>query len=142
MISLIAIFLNPLVKNIKNISYLTTQSTYLETDDFYDQSINFTKNPKNIIFLYLEQFERTYMNEEIFPGLTPNLKRLEKDAISFTNISSPYATNWTIAGMVASQCGIPLLTPIASENSMVGMDKFLSFSNMHGRYSLKQFLQS
>ena len=69
MISLIAIFLNPLVKNIKNISYLTTQSTYLETDDFYDQSINFTKNPKNIIFLYLEQFERTYMNEEIFPGL-------------------------------------------------------------------------
>lgn len=132
LISLIAIFLNPLVKNIKNISYLTTQSTYLETDDFYDQSINFTKNPKNIIFLYLEQFERTYMNEEIFPGLTPNLKRLEKDAISFTNISSPYATNWTIAGMAASQCGIPLLTPIASENSMVGMDKFLSSATCMG----------
>ena len=69
--------------------------------------------------------ERTYLDEDIFPGLTPNLKRLEQSSLSFTNIDSPRATNWTIAGMAASQCIVPLLTPVASENSMSGVDKFI-----------------
>ena len=127
-----ALSLNPLLKDIKNIIFSSSLNKSSEMNHFYNQPITFTKNPKNIIFLYLEQFERTYMDEAIFPDLTPNLKRLEKKAISFTNISSPLATNWTIAGMVASQCGIPLLTPIASENSMVGMDKFLSSATCIG----------
>ena len=57
---------------------------------------------------------------------------MEKQSISFTNIDSPRATNWTIAGMAATQCGVPLLTPIASENSMSGMDKFLPLANCMG----------
>ena len=132
LIAIMAISLNPLLKDIKNIFFSSSMNSYLETDDFYNKPITFTKNSKNIIFLYLEQFERTYLDESIFPNLTPNMKRLEKEAISFTNISSPSATNWTIAGMVASQCGIPLLTPIASENSMVGMDKFLTSATCIG----------
>ena len=128
----VAILLNPFLKDLKILIKPSLQIDTLETGHFYDKQISFTKNPTNIIFLYLEQLERTYMDEKIFPDLTPNLKRLEREAISFTNISSPYATNWTIAGMVASQCGIPLLTPIASENSMVGMDKFLSSATCIG----------
>ena len=127
-----ALLLNPLLRDIKNIILPSSLDTSSQMNQFYNQPVTFTKNPNNIIFLYLEQFERTYMDEAIFPGLTPNLKRLEKNAISFTNISSPIATNWTIAGMVASQCGIPLLTPIASQNSMVGMDKFLSSATCIG----------
>lgn len=92
-------------------------------------NIIFPSVKKNIIYLYLEQFERTYFNESLFPGLTPNLKRLEKEAVTFTNIQSPKATNWTIAGMVASQCGIPLFVPDYRGNSMSGMDKFLPLAN-------------
>lgn len=92
----------------------------------------FDKKKKNIIYLYLEQFERTYFDESIFPGLTPNLKRLEGDAITFTNINSPKSTNWTIAGMVASQCGIPLLVPNYRGNSMSGMDQFLPLARCLG----------
>ena len=131
-ITCLALLLNPLLKDIKNIFFSSSTNTYSETNDFYNKPITFTKKPDSIIFLYLEQLERTYLDETIFPNLTPNLKRLEKKAISFTNISSPLATNWTIAGMVASQCGIPLLTPIASENSMAGMDKFLSSATCIG----------
>ena len=131
-ITCLALLLNPLLKDIKNIFSSSSTNTYSETNDFYNKPITFTKKPDSIIFLYLEQLERTYLDETIFPNLTPNLKRLEKKAISFTNISSPLATNWTIAGMVASQCGIPLLTPIASENSMAGMDKFLSSATCIG----------
>jgi phosphoglycerol transferase len=92
----------------------------------------FLNKKKNIIYLYLEQFERTYFDESIFPGLTPNLKRLEAEAVSFSNIHSPQSTNWTIAGMVASQCGIPLLVPNYRGNSMSGMDLFLPLANCLG----------
>jgi phosphoglycerol transferase len=92
----------------------------------------FLNKKKNIIYLYLEQFERTYFDESIFPGLTPNLKRLEAEAVSFLNIHSPQSTNWTIAGMVASQCGIPLLVPNYRGNSMSGMDLFLPLANCLG----------
>jgi len=45
-------------------------------------------------------------------------------AIQFTDIRETYGTGWTIAGMVSSQCGIPLVTP-GDSNSVSGMGKFL-----------------
>lgn len=129
------------LSNYKSINYSGQDSGnynfLMQADD-----ILFPKIKKNIIYLYLEQFERTYFNETLFPGLTPNLKRLEKTAVTFTDIQSPKATNWTIAGMVASQCGIPLFVPDYRGNSMSGMDKFLPLANCLGdilskhRYSL------
>ena len=63
---------------------------------------------KNIVYLYLESFERTLLDETIFPGLAPNISKLEQQGLSFTNIDDAYGAKWTIAGMVASQCGLPL----------------------------------
>ena len=79
----VAILLNPFLKDLKILIKPSMQIDSSEIGHFYDQQISFTKNPTNIIFLYLEQLERTYMNEKIFPDLTPNLKRLEREAISF-----------------------------------------------------------
>lgn len=76
--------------------------------------IRLTSKP-NLVFIYLEGFERTFLNEKVFPGLAPNLKQLESEALSFNNIREVYGTRWTIAGMVASQCGLPLL-PVANAN--------------------------
>ncbi|EED36151.1 phosphatidylglycerol--membrane-oligosaccharide glycerophosphotransferase [Luminiphilus syltensis NOR5-1B] len=84
---------------------------------------------KNIVHIYLESVERTYFDETIFPGLVPNLKRLEKEAISFTAIDQVIGTEWTIAGMTAAQCGIPLL---AGGNTMSGADQFLPGANCMG----------
>lgn len=63
---------------------------------------------KNLVILYLESFEQTYYNEEVFPGLTPNLNSLRKRSIDFTNVDSRPGGTWTIAGMVSSLCGAPL----------------------------------
>ena len=81
-------------------------------------------NGKNVVFIYAESLERSYFDEKVFPGLMPNLKKLEKQAIHFTNIRQVMDTGWTVAGMTASQCGLPLVTP-SHGNSMNGMDSFM-----------------
>jgi len=80
--------------------------------------------PKNFVILYLEQVERSYFDESLFPGLMPNLKALEKEALSFTDITQARGTSWSIAGMTAGFCGLPLVGAAAT-NSMSGMDRFL-----------------
>lgn len=83
------------------------------------------KTRRNLVFIYAESLERTYFNEDIFPGLIKELRELEREGTTFTTIEQMYGAGWTIAGMVASQCGIPLVTP-SHGNSMAGMDTFLS----------------
>jgi phosphoglycerol transferase len=78
----------------------------------------------NLVIFYLESLERTYFDEARFPGLITELRELEKESLSFTNIRRARGTGFTIGGMVASQCGIPLVTS-SHPNSMAGMDRFL-----------------
>lgn len=79
---------------------------------------------KNLVYIYAEGLERTYFDETVFPGLVPNLKVLESTGTSFTDISQVNGTGWTIAGITATQCGIPLFTP-SHGNSMSGLEEFL-----------------
>ncbi|WP_051822657.1 sulfatase-like hydrolase/transferase [Desulfonatronum thiodismutans] len=83
-----------------------------------------TGRPKNLVFIYAESLERTYFDESLFPGLIQGLRELEQEALSFTGVEQVSGTHWTIAGMVASQCGIPLVTS-SGGNSMSGIDHFL-----------------
>lgn len=95
--------------------------------DFPEEYISVTPtipDRKNVIYLYLEGVERTYLDEDLFPGLMPNIRELEKSATTFTDIRQITHTGWTIAGMVASQCGIPLFSP-SDGNSLAGLDQFL-----------------
>ncbi len=80
--------------------------------------------PSNLVFIYAESLERTYFDDRLFPGLVVELKELEQNALSFTSIEQLSGTHWTIAGMVASQCAIPLVTA-SGGNSMSGIDRFL-----------------
>lgn len=79
---------------------------------------------RNIVVIYAESLERSYFDEDVFPGLLPRLKAIEARSTSFLDIAQVHGTEWTIAGMVASQCGIPLVTP-SGGNSMSGTDRFL-----------------
>ncbi|GGD27054.1 sulfatase-like hydrolase/transferase [Sinisalibacter lacisalsi] len=83
----------------------------------------FESSPKNLVVLYLESLERTYLDQELFPGLTPNLARLEGEALSFTEIEEVALASWTVSGMVASQCGVPLFG--AAGNAMNKLDDFM-----------------
>jgi phosphoglycerol transferase len=108
-------------------SYLTPKPIAANSDffDYYTQpAIEQAGESKNLVFIYAEGLERTYLNNEAFPGLTPHLGQLESKSTSFTNIDQDKYSHHTIGGMVASQCGFPLVTP-SHANSMSGMDHYL-----------------
>ena len=93
--------------------------------------------PKNIVWIYGESLERTYLDEAAFPGLMPNLRRLAGQALDFRDIDSADGSGWTIAGLVSSMCGVPLTTAQGDENSMGRMGSFLPEAFCLGDY-LKQ----
>ena len=81
-------------------------------------------NHKNLVVIYAESLERSYFDEDVYPGLITRLRELEAQSTHFTDIKQVAATGWTIAGMTATQCGLPLYTP-SHGNSMSGMDSFM-----------------
>ncbi len=79
------------------------------------------KPGRNLVLIYLESLERLYLDEDVFKDLTPFINGLIKNGFSFTNIRQVPGTGWTMAGMVASQCGTPLLydNGLASGNNIM-----------------------
>ena len=111
----VAVHLNPavhdifvLVKYVKSSDRLGTVLGDVPENYATAEGITFTDAPKNFVLLILESFERTFLDEALFPGLAPNLVTLEKEALSFADITQVPGTGYTIAGAVASQCGVPL----------------------------------
>lgn len=76
---------------------------------------------KNLVMIYLESLERIYWDPKVFPGLTPNFDRLRKQGLDFSGFETFSGATYTIAGMFASQCGVPLFTSPFS-----GLDMFAS----------------
>lgn len=112
----------------KDVLHLYDDINLEQSNDFYqyyvEPTIKSSGNDKNLVYIYLESFEKTYLDNELFPRLAPNLNKLilEK-GIEFTNIHQVSGADYTIAGMTSTQCGIPLFAPYHG-NSMSGIDKF------------------
>lgn len=62
----------------------------------------------NLLVIYLESLERTYSNE-IFGDAYAELDALGEQGIVFEGVRQMENTGWTMAGMIASQCGVPLM---------------------------------
>ncbi|MBK5570194.1 sulfatase-like hydrolase/transferase [Ensifer sp. SSB1] len=69
-----------------------------------------TEKPKNLIRVILESTERTIWNEDLFGHVAAPLKKLEQRGFSATGIHQIELTGWTLAGTVASDCGVPLFS--------------------------------
>lgn len=99
----------------QNISRLVKTQISGDTADFdtyYKTPQKTVKGKKpNLVYIYGESLERTYFDEQIFPGLTTELARHKDASIDFTATRQVPGTGYTIAGMVSSQCGIPLFAP-------------------------------
>lgn len=118
-----AFFCTPATSNL--ISYLFTTQII---DDYPEYSIKphiaaSTAHPKNIIYFYLESLERNYLDESLFPGLLPELQKIEKESVTFSRVGQTIGGSWTMAGMVSSQCGLPLLSAFTNNN--FHMDRFM-----------------
>ena len=120
-----AFLCHPAVKDIAELNWPTETSQDFYLNYHQPQIKLIAPQRKSFIFIYGESLERTYLDDKIFPNLVPELQQLEKSGISFTNIDSLPGTAFTMGGFVASNCGIPLITP-SHPNSMSGMDSFLT----------------
>ncbi|MFU0873946.1 phosphatidylglycerol--membrane-oligosaccharide glycerophosphotransferase [Kluyvera sichuanensis] len=85
---------------------------------YYKEPSKTIPNPKmNLVYIYSESLERTYFDDQAFPDLTPELGSLKNEGIDFSHTMQLPGTDYTIAGMVASQCGIPLFAPFEGNAS-------------------------
>jgi len=84
-----------------------------------------SRSLKNIVLIYAEGLEQLYMDRETFGDVVPRLRALAAQSRQFTNVYQVNGATTTIAGIVASQCGFPLLvsTHLASNSTMTAFDK-------------------
>ena len=85
-----------------------------------NNSKNITANPgKNLVLIYLESLEKNYLDETIFPGLTPNINNLSKEGVFLDNFIQKQGSGFTMAGIFSSQCGLPLISSSMSGNDIL-----------------------
>ncbi|KRB20843.1 MULTISPECIES: LTA synthase family protein [Mesorhizobium] len=65
--------------------------------------------PRNLVHIFIESAERTYVNKAEFGDVMDPLLEFDKRGLSATNMVQLAYTNNSMAGMVAANCGTPLL---------------------------------
>ncbi|MCI2393936.1 sulfatase-like hydrolase/transferase [Aliiroseovarius sediminis] len=80
----------------------------------------------DLVVIYLEGLDAAYFNPDRFNDALAPLAPLRDEALNLTAIREVEATGWTVAGFVASQCGLPLLPKgFRTHNNYRGVDDFL-----------------
>ena len=109
------------------IEYIANQmsvSTFIEENYISpeDTTVSFPEQKRNLIYIYLESMESTFISREeggcMPEDLIPELTELAQDNVNFSEndrvggATSSYGSEWTVGAMVAQSCGLPLLIPI------------------------------
>jgi phosphoglycerol transferase len=71
-------------------------------------AVRLPKRP-NLVLLYGESMEQSYFDDPAFSSLTGPLRAIRDHSLHFAGVGAGYAADWTIAGLVATQCGYPLI---------------------------------
>lgn len=113
---------------------LTEQSTIFQEEykDPDEVTVSFPEEKRNLIYIYLESMETSYLSTELGGGvennLIPELYQLALDNVNFSHndsVGGAYPSSgstWTIAAMVSHSAGIPLKTPSAIDGNSFGQD--------------------
>ena len=106
--SVFAMANSALSPRIDSLDAIAWEELSLEQDALTNTQFTSTAG-KNLLFVFLEGFEAIYTDENLFPGLTPNLKALNEEGWQLDNMQQVEGSGWTMAGIVSSLCGTPLL---------------------------------
>lgn len=100
-------------------------SDFLEKEyvDLRDVRVTFPDKKRNLIFVFLESVENTYMSKELGgymeTNLMPELTELAYEGDVFSNTSGKFGgpiqitgTEWTVASMVNQTLGVPMKAPM------------------------------
>ena len=112
--SVLALLVSPAFLQLSGNSHLSAKVDGSDFNEYYFNKASLIEKPKyNLVYIYGESLERTYFNDNIFPGLLTDLDKLREKSMDFSGTLQMPATDFTIAGIVASQCGLPLFKPTA-----------------------------
>ena len=103
---------SPGIESLQEIDWEQSGLNRNALENFYEA----TGVGKNLVLVFLEGLETVYMEESIFPGLTPNLNALNAQGWQLNNLNQIEGTGWTMGGIVATLCG----TPLVYESSLGG----------------------
>jgi len=81
---------------------------------------------KNLVFVFMEGLEKIYTEASIFPGLTPNLTRLNSEGWQPHRLTEVQGSAWTMGGIVSSLCGTPLLYDSGLNGNDIMFTRFLN----------------
>lgn len=129
---------SPLAADGLRLYHLMQPVDYRQVAQEYVRPRGRIERPRNIVWIYGESLERTYLDQKAFPGLMPNLSRLAGQGLDVRDLGQADGTGWTIAGMVASMCGVPLTTTPGDENSLGRLGNFLPDAECMGDYLRRQ----
>lgn len=119
-------------------------------DDLYvdpeTADIQFPEKKRNLIHIYLESIENSYLSKDLGGydenNYMPELTQLSYEGFTFSNNGTKFGgpqqatgTTWSIASMVNMTTGLPMKVPVA-ENHYGSEDNFLP-----GAYTLGEILE-
>lgn len=108
----------------------------VSNDDYFSKhyidprnvQIESSKQKKNLILIYAESLENTFSNVSIMGEDTLSAISIpEIGGVSFKNYKQVPGTNWTIAGIVSTQCGLPLKAVLGNIYDRNAFSEFTSF---------------
>ncbi len=111
-LAIVLIWVNPLLHKVRNSNLVASSSAAsISLLDFYrkPEIVREPRVRKNLIYIYMESLERSFADRTRFGAIYDDIAALESKGVSFLGVREITGTNWSIAGMVASQCGVPIL---------------------------------
>ena len=116
------------------IGQMMTKSSFIE-EHYVDPdsvSITFPEEKRNLIYIYMESMETSFLSKELGGTLEktaiPELYTLAHENVNFSNNDDVGGyvpmdgMKWTIAGMVSQMTGVPLKTPTGIQGNDYGKD--------------------
>lgn len=108
--------------------------------------ITFPKKKRNLIYIFMESMEDSYMSKDVggakSSNLIPEMTELQLKNTNFSasgkingGLAENYC-NWTMAAIVAQTAGVPLAVPVDASNTMNQYNAFLP-----GAYSIGEILK-
>ena len=103
------------------------ESDFIQTHyaDPATTTVTFPEKKRNLVYIFLESMEATYSDtragEPIPTDFIPNLSRLARENVSFSNTEGPggalsfAGTTWTASAMVAQTSGVPSKVPLTAD---------------------------
>jgi len=113
-------------------------SNSMYASQFYAKPVK-SKDSYNYVVIYAESLERTFRDLDGVNYL-PRLSKIADSYDDFTNLIQTEGTGWTMAGLVNTQCGIPLSLP--QGNSANNLSAFLEGAKCIGQKFQEEGYQS